>query len=164
MRTRRSLVMQFVAAIVLVAAVATITQCGSRSPAAQSPSSSPAPISLSLPTTIHYGDSTTGGAVLTKPTSRAKVTVEQALAMNDMDLPAERTQSVLADVTMPTDFYQGKAIRGLTCWVIVTTYPKPIDASMGGPVGKTPAPVMVQHGVTIFDARTGAFVRGFFTK
>jgi hypothetical protein len=154
-------------AIGLAAAVAIIaTHYAWRSSTArpQSPLSTPVPVSLTLPTTIHYGDSTSGGANLARPTSRATVTIDQALAMNHLDLPAERTQRVLADVTMPTDFYQSKVIRGLTCWVVVYTYPQPINASMGGPVGKTPVPVMVQHGVTILDARTGAFVRGFFTK
>jgi hypothetical protein len=153
-------------AIVLVAAVATCTQCGSRSSRARppSPSSTPAPISLSLPTTIHYGDATSGGAYLAKPTSRARVTLGQALLMNDVGLPASRTTAVVADVTMPTDYYEGKVIRSLTCWVVVYTYPRPINPPAVGPVGKTPAPVTVQHFVTILDARTGGFVRGFFTK
>lgn len=166
MRTRQSLVIPVAVAIVLAAAIATTTQCGSRSPAAHSPSpsSTPAPISLSLPTTIHYGDSATGGAYLTKPTSRAKVTVNQALGSLQSESPAVRPQSILADVTMPTDFYQGKAIRGLTCWVVVYTYPLPANPNVTGPVGLAPVPTLVQHDVMILDARTGALVRGFFTK
>ena len=119
------------------------------------------PISLTLPTTIHYGDSTSGGAYLAKPTSRARVTLGQALLMNDLGLPASRTTAVLADVTMPTDFYEGKSIRSLTCWVIVYTLPQAENVSLGPP---DTAPIVVQHSVTILDAHTGAFVRGFYTK
>jgi hypothetical protein len=176
---KRSLIIPAAVAIVLATAIATTTQCGSRSPEAHSPSpsSTPAPISLSLPTTIHFGDSTSGGAYLAKPTSRAKVSVDRALSDqmtssyqmpptpgDASPMPAGRLQSVLADVTMPNDRYLGRPIRGLTCWVVVYTYSKPINASLGGPAGSTPVPVIVQHWVTIFDARTGAVVRGFYTK
>jgi hypothetical protein len=163
-RTKRSLFIPVAVTIVLVAAIATTTQCGSRSPAAHSPTPrwSPVPISLALPTTIHLSTMTNGGAYLAKPTRRARVTLSQALAMNDFVLPPERTQSVLANVTWPSEFYKGKPIRGLTCWVVVYTLPQLPNRI--GPVGKTPAPVMVQHSVTILDARTGADVRGFFTK
>ena len=161
MPAKRSLIIPV--ALVLVAAVAATSQCASHSLRAQpqSPSSTPSPISLSLPTTIHFGDSTSGGAYLAKPTSRARVTLGQALLMNDLGLPASRTAAVLADVTMPTDLYEGKAIRHLTCWAIVYILPQAENVSQGPP---GTAPIMVQHSVTILDARTGAFVRGFYTK
>ena len=154
-------------AVVLVAAIAATSQCASHSSRAQaqSPPSTPAPISLSLPTTIHLSTMTNGGAYLAKPTAGATVTLGQALAMNNMESPAAGTQSVLADVTWPSEFYGGKPIHSLTCWVVVYPLPQPANPSLGGPAHSTPVPTtMVQHSVFILDARTGAIVRGFFTK
>jgi hypothetical protein len=126
------------------------------------------PVDLTLPTTIHLGDATTGGAALSKPSSEAHVSSERALALNHLNPKAGLTGTVLADVTMPNDFYRGRRIEGLTCWVYVFTFPKPFDPRIGGPPvsspSPTPPPMLVQHAVFILDATNGQFVRSFYTR
>jgi hypothetical protein len=137
------------------------------SPAATT--ASPEPVNLTLPTTIHPGNASTGGAALSTLSRKAKVSASRALAQNHLDPKARLTGTVLADVTMPNDFYLGKPIDGLTCWVHVYTFAKPFDPRIGGPpIGSTLSPaapsMLVQHAVFILDASNGQFVRGFFTR
>ena len=137
------------------------------------PSATPPPVDLTLPTTINLGESTNLGASLSQPSSQAGVSWQQALAINDLHPEARLTGEVLADVTMPNDFYRGKRIENLTCWVYVFTFAKPIDPRTGGPIYRpsgapsptaSPRPMAVWHMVAIVDASNGQFVRGFFTK
>jgi hypothetical protein len=163
-----------VAATVLVACGSAGTTATTSPRQTASPSATPTPVSLRLPTTLYAGDSHTFGARLAAPTSPAKVTLRDALARSVPNMSFKLTGSVPANVIVPGGFYQGRPIRGLTCWVVVYTSSKPFNGSLGGPAPQTtwpsaaPAPprnvVMVQHSVIILDARTGRFVRGFFTK
>jgi hypothetical protein len=170
-----------IAAFVLVAcASACADSTGTSAIATTSPESAagpPLPVDLTLPTSIHAGTGTTGGAALSEPSSRAEVTASWALGINHLKPEARRTGTVLADVTMPNDFYHGKRIEDLTCWVVVFTLPQAIDPRLGGPAQpgalNSPAPaaphatrrpMLVWHMVVILDASDGEFVRGFFTK
>ena len=93
---------------------------------------------------------------------------KRALALADMHPKARLTGKLLAGVTMPNDFYHGKPIENLTCWVYVFTAAKPFDPRVGGPMRAsptaTPTPLLVWHMIVILDASNGQFVRGFFTK
>jgi len=165
-------------ALLTAAFVITIAACGCAGGSSTSASSvtaspaataaSPAPVDLTLPTSIHPGNATSGGASLSEPSSAAKVSSMRALALNHLNPGARLTGTVLADVTMRNDFYRGRPIAGLTCWVYVLTFPKPVDPRTIGKstasTNVTPASQLVQHEVFILDARNGQFVRGFLTK
>jgi hypothetical protein len=167
---------QLALAVAVFVIAASASGCAGTSPvtSASSPVSpktagaSPTPVDLTLPTTIHAGTAATGGAALSKPTSPAKVSSKRALALSHTNPVARLTGTVLADVTMPNDFYRGKRIEGLTCWVFVFTTAKPFDPRLGGPYiptpHPTPSPMLVWHMVFIVDASNGQFVRGFSTK
>jgi hypothetical protein len=169
-----SVVLPALAAIAALVVAGSASSCAGSSPAtASSPvspktaSASPAPVDLTLPTTIHAGTSATLGAALSKPTSPAKVSSKRALALSHTNPVARLTGTVLADVTMPNDFYRGKRIEGLTCWVFVFTAAKPFDPRVGAYIPTphpTPSPMLVWHMIFIVDASNGQFVRGFFTK
>ena len=139
------------------------------SPASPSPTAaSPTPVDLTLPTTIHFGDGNVGGATLTQPSTKARVSWRRALVHSETSSSLPLTEKVLADVTMPNDFYHGERIHDLTCWIYVFTAPQAFDPRILGGPAKTPtatlAPRLVWHMVAIVDASNGEFVRGFATK
>ncbi len=157
--------------IIALTGCALLAGCGgSTSPS--HPGSTPAgagppPVDLTLPTTIHPGESNSGGASLSQPTVEPRVSWQRALALNDFQAGPRLTGKVLADVTMPNDFYRGKRIENLTCWVFVFTASKPFDPRIGGyrSPGSSPLPPMaVWHRIVIIDAANGQFVRGYSTK
>ena len=57
-------------------------------------------------------------------------------------------------------------MRDRLTWVVVETLPKPVDARIGWPWQPGEAsgqPYFVRHRVSLIDARSGAFLLGFFT-
>jgi hypothetical protein len=162
-------------AVVVSVLVAALCGCGGSAPVAGSSASaspatqaaSPAPVDLTLPTTIYAGSSTIG-AELSAPSSPAKVSARRALRLNHLAPKGRLTGTVLADVTMPGASYDGGPLKDVTSWVYVYTFTKPFDPRIGGmktaSPSPSPSPLLVQHAVFILNAADGDFVRGFFVK
>ena len=161
--------------VVVLVLVAALCGCGGSAPvvgnsASASPAAratSPAPVDLTLPTTIFAGNSTMG-AELSAPSSPAKVSAKRALRVSHVAPKARLTGTVLADVTMPDQSYHGGPLQDVTSWVYVYTFAKPFDPRVGGMKTASPSaslsPLLVWHAVFILNAADGDFVRGFFVK
>ena len=114
--------------IAVLAAVVGLCGCGgSAAVTSGSGSASPAPVDLTLPTTIYVGDSTSEGAELSPPSAAAKVSARRALTVSGVAPEGSLSGTVLADVTMPGESYDGGPLQDVTSWVYVYTcvrYPK----------------------------------------
>ncbi len=175
-RVRRRALL-FAILVAAAAPAALIGGCAGRSsgaPSSASPASSraaaasPTPLDLRPPTTIRLGTSATTAATLSKATCRARLSASRALAGNSLRfVHACLTDTILADVSMPSDYYRGRPIRDLPCWVFVFTYRKPFQPVGFGFINSAPSPsptaAMDWHMVFIVDASNGRFVRGFPT-
>ncbi len=63
----------------------------------------------------------------------------------------------------PGDHGRYDTIQNVPAWVVTFTAPTPYNVAIGA-CCKPPRPIMVTHMNAILNARTGVFLRGFFTK
>lgn len=94
------------------------------------------------------------------------VSKTQALGMAP-NLQGLAARALLARVTVPGTKGAVDPIERRLCWVVVFTFPAPIDASSGGPSppsGSSPAPPhLVRYRVDLVDASSGKVLMMFFT-
>jgi hypothetical protein len=77
------------------------------------------------------------------------------------------TRATLAVVSAPRRILAPHGpMRDRLTWVVVETLPRPLELRIGGPCqpGERPGrPYLVQHRLSLVDARSGEFLLGFFT-
>lgn len=77
------------------------------------------------------------------------------------------TQATLAVVSAPQRILAPDGpLRDRLTWVVVETLPRPLELRIGGtqqPGETAGQPYLVKHRVSLVDARSGAFLLGFFT-